>query len=413
MERGADAGTGAAAVEVGPPEVEAKGADRREAEGVASVGDEVDVATHGGRAGVPEAGVGGGDGVDHGLRGGGAVEEEAPGEGGVGLGIVDDEGNAVGARAHPVEDVGEGDGGVDRIGGGGGGGDADGHNGVVGEVAVGGDFDQRAGPDPFHLEVARINHQAVDLEAVVGAHACGDGSQGVARVVDEANHVEFEYLAHVAAVVVVEAGVVGGEGVERLGDDNACIVVESDAPGVGGGVVERVDPVDDDDGAVGAVAHPEEDVVVADGSRGGSGVGGSGAVGVGGGGGGSHAEVATATDFHQIAVGHGIARVAHGGPGTIDGVAPVVVLRGESNTAIGVGNVGQCGGGAIAKAAVVRLDTVDDVERRHGAVPTHTPCEGGGGAVIVPCNDDHGTIRSCANPVLYVGGGEVDSTPHS
>ena len=94
------------------------------------------VATHGGRADNLEAGVGGGDCVDHSLGRRAAVEEVAPSEGGVGLRIVDDKGGAVGAAAYPVEDVAEGDGGVDgvgrrgagvgvRVGGGGGGGEGE------------------------------------------------------------------------------------------------------------------------------------------------------------------------------------------------------------------------------------------------------------------------------------------------
>ena len=117
VERGTRTCAGADAIEVGPPEVIAHSASRREAEGVAIREREADVATHGGRAGDGETWVCGVDVADHGLCGGGAVEEVAPGKGRVGLGVVDDEDGAVAARAYPVKNVGEGNGGVDGVGG--------------------------------------------------------------------------------------------------------------------------------------------------------------------------------------------------------------------------------------------------------------------------------------------------------
>ena len=199
-----------------------------------------------------------------------------------------------------------------------------------------------------------------------------------------------------AGAAVAETGVGGGDGGHHtLHGGTAGPAV---APGQGG-----VSPVDGQDSLVATLAHPVEDVL-----RGDGGLGHRRAVGVGGGDGGGHGKVATSANLHDVAIAHGVAGVADGSPVAVDGVAPVVVVRGQGDAVLGIGGAGHSGGGAVVEAAVIGLDTVDQVECRGGAVPMHAPGVGCGGGVVVPGDDDDSRIASCAHPELDVRGGEGD-----
>ena len=244
----------AEAVEVGPPEVVAnRGIDRRETERVAGSVHEIEIASIRRVVDDGETRVGGGEGIHHVLNGG-LVVAEAPCQSRVGLGKADDERSLVAALTHPVENILEGDGGIDRVGSG-----IGGHNHGIGHAIL----------HPIH-EVARNDDIVGSSHRGHGLVGTVTGNPVVPPPTYRTNQVETQLGVGIGHVVDKSIGsgamrdseivVIGFNRVHQRGEAGGAVPLHT--PCYADIILIVVFPSDGNDSAVAASTCPELDVTL-------------------------------------------------------------------------------------------------------------------------------------------------------